>query len=296
MRPRGRIAHQRHEAVPLKIYARHYLVDAGLAEDQPALLLEGAWPSPDAWSGGERPGRTSLDGTIDARYGWIDDEASALAHRLAEEDATNLGPPSLAYLNELKLRYYLVKLLRITTWFEHVYCGDRGDRGDAIDVALCRNRDEDYAEVFQALCRSRGMRLSLTWRDDDGASPAATAQSAPNPLWRRWAGRIDPARNTSSGPSDRHAPTVFLVGDRRVLDPVCEGLLGRGARVAWIYDRFAVKTCLRWRRHGVRQLLCHTDEGTRSDRGGALGLPVVDNEKLVGMVTETDFLKVLAES
>ena len=45
---------------------------------------------------------------------WIDDEAGRLARQLAQEtDGTAL----LAYLNELKLRYYLVKLLRLVVFF-----------------------------------------------------------------------------------------------------------------------------------------------------------------------------------
>ncbi|HJT35733.1 MAG TPA: hypothetical protein VJ783_27135, partial [Pirellulales bacterium] len=89
----------------------------GLPTDEPALLLEGSWPD-------EERGRDrwSLDDAIDSRFAWIDRWAAKHAERLAQRypSAGNDDRPTLAYLNELALRYFLVKLLRVVAFFDEV--------------------------------------------------------------------------------------------------------------------------------------------------------------------------------
>ncbi len=289
----------------LKIYARGALVDVRLRADEPALLLEGSWP------GGTSPLRRSLDDSIDASYAWIDEEASRLAHELAIADCGDGAPaderptsnvqrptsnsrrghlslnvgrwtldvgrsipiPGPAYLYQLKLRYYLVKLLRVVAFFEkgQTPASAGWPRKDGplthagIELVATRGRDEDYAELLGAISLARGCRLVVTWRDAD---KTRSASSPANRWWRRAAAAISSCTNPSWRLDD--APRVVLCGSRRVLASVCDELIGRGARVAWLYDRFALHTWLRWRMAGVAQLVCnasnnHTEPG-RTDR------------------------------
>ena len=94
--------------------------------------------------------------------------------------------------------------------------------------------------------------------------------------WRRWAacaGRsalITPARNGST----RHR--VVLCGNPHLLDGVCKGLLGRGCRVWWLHEQFAVRNWRRWRRHGVGQLTCESgDVRSRHFSDGAIAADLV---------------------
>jgi hypothetical protein len=255
-------------------------VGGGLRADEPALLLEGSWPDRHS------PRRWSLDDSIDASCGWIDDEASRMAHALAmaelggiefgdtaERPTSNVqrptsndrrSPPLLdvgrssssgptpAYVNELKLRYYLVKLLRVVAFYEiaqepgsSLLCGK-------IELVAAHGRDEDYADLLGAIAGAHGLQLQVTWRD---GCTAQSASAPPNRWWRRAAAAVSSWTNPS-WPAD-HSPRIFLCGSRRVLGRICDELVSRQVRVAWVYERFAVQTWLRWRSAGVAQLVCH---------------------------------------
>jgi hypothetical protein len=54
---------------------------------------------------------------------------------------------------------------------------------------------------------------------------------------------------------------VLLSGNPRLLDPVCQEFLHRGAAVAWLYDRFSLGCFRRWHRQGVGQLVCDSSLG-----------------------------------
>jgi hypothetical protein len=267
--------------VKLFIFTHHRLVDTSLGIHEAALLLEGSWP----WdaSGGVR---RALDDSIDARFDWIDPQAAELAEELAEtlpadtvqperggtgvspvlrqkhgQDArathAELAKVSPAYLNARSLRYYLVKLLRVVAYFTEVCPLEPGDR---LELVAARGRDEDYADLFEQLCRATGASLRVTWKEQDqAASPALP----PNHRWRRWLGGIARLLEpTMSGAASR--PRAVLCGNPRLLEPVCRELLGRGCRVWWLYDRFAVHSWLRWRAAGVGQLVCNTNLGRRN--------------------------------
>ena len=65
----------------LLVYTRHELIDYPLGPQDPALLLEGSWPT-------ERPSpaHCSLDEVIDGRFDWIDQQAADWAELLAQTD------------------------------------------------------------------------------------------------------------------------------------------------------------------------------------------------------------------
>ncbi len=254
----------------MKVFARQGLVDADLAPEEAAVLLEGAW-----CPGRRRAPRWSLDESIDARFAWIDLEASRFAERMAQScyplGCYPLGCYPLGFLNELKLRYYFVKLLRVAAFF-----GERDFGCDTLHVHLTRDRDEDYAALFQALCAAGHFELRLHWSAD---GPAPVSLPPANPRWRRLGGKL----NNWLAPrwSDRATGRFVLCGSRGVLAPVCAELLRQHAQVAWLYDRFAAKTFLRWRMRGVAQLICDADtptpESIETPGGvGAFDLPCGD--------------------
>ena len=97
----------------MQVFARQENMPVDLNDVNAALLLEGSW------SGRlRRAHHASLAETIDARHAWIDDEAVRIAGLLAEgHDSASLCHGSLptgllAHLGGLRLRYFLVKLLR----------------------------------------------------------------------------------------------------------------------------------------------------------------------------------------
>src|SRR6185312_2305096 len=96
----------------MQVFARRDLAANAPEQAEEALLLEGFWSPPAA-----SPAHWSLDEAIDERHGWIDRAAADLAARLG--DSAN-GEIAFAYLNALSLRYYLVKLLRVTAFFDQV--------------------------------------------------------------------------------------------------------------------------------------------------------------------------------
>jgi hypothetical protein len=158
-------------------------------------------------------------------------------------------------VNSLDLRYYLVKLLRVVAWFTGVR---PLARSDSLELLAERGRDEDYAELLAQLCRLPGAQFTVRWQDGAAAEPLV----AENGLVRRWSGRllrcIEPGRRRG-----RH-PRVVLCGNPQLLDPICRELLSAGAALWWLYDRFAFRAWLRWRWHGVGQLVCNSSQGRRN--------------------------------
>gem|GEM_PF-841351 len=258
------------------IFARIELIDRACGSEGRSLLLEGSWPE-------DCPAadRRSLDDALDARFRWIDEEASRLAERLggmgfrqsvsrsADMENDSRPPPLLAGLEGVNpfwlaapaLRYYLVRLMRLVVYFTEV---ESLGRGDCVDLGAARGRDEDYAFLLGAMCRLAEAELH-TWWVDAPLPPAAPLP--PNRLWRRCAAWLA-ERLQPRGPRLRRAPVV-LCGNPRLLDPVCRELLARGVPTWWLYDRFAVGTWLRWGLWGAGQLLCQGGLG----RANRLGLP-----------------------
>ena len=231
-----------------------------------ALLLEGSWPS-DMQAGW----RWALDDVFDARHETLDVVASELAeHMIAYAPMANeSGPPaashpahtewptSLADLNALRLRYHLVKLLRVVAFFaQQVVLRP----GEVLSLVAARDRDEEYAELLAAVAANRRARLTIDWHRADAPAVAPPPSSAP---WRRWLARLN--ERTAPRAAADGSPRIVLAGNPAILDPVCSELVARGCRVWWLYDRFAVRSCLRWRPRGVGQLVC-AHSNTDADR------------------------------
>src|SRR5262245_15189554 len=85
-----------------------------VGEGQPCLLLEGAW------SGARvSPHQVALADVIGARHAGIDDLAAEMAEQVAA-DGEDTGRESFSWVNVLRLRYELVKLLRVAAYFGEV--------------------------------------------------------------------------------------------------------------------------------------------------------------------------------
>src|SRR5205823_7473439 len=97
--------------------------------------------------------------------------------------------PGPAYFGELKLRYYLVKLLRAVAFFEK----SKIDRG-AIELTVSRHRDEDYAELFASLAAAHHWSFTVAWRT---AAPQAAVCPPRNAWWRRAAAAVSSGTNPS---------------------------------------------------------------------------------------------------
>jgi len=233
----------------LKVFARADLVPANLPPDVPALLCEGSWPecSPAG-------SRYSLDDAIDVRFAWVDREAARLAECAAEQHRTD-SSALFAWLNALSLRYELVKYVRVLAFFEQCY---RPHRREALELHLTRGRDETYAALFRELCRSYRLSRVERWHD---AHHRQDLSFPVNRSWRRTIARMTQRSIHSKFEEGADRPRIVLCGNPRVLDPVCEELLGRGAQLWWLYDRFAVRSFARWRLRGVQQLVCDSDLG-----------------------------------
>jgi len=238
----------------LLLLARHELVDRVPALDGPAVLFEGSWP------GGASPdSRQSLDDRIDARFLWIDRAASRLAEQagapmfLPDAGDPDFPPINPAWLNALALRYYLAKLIRLVAYFTEIRPLESGDR---VRLVAARRRDEDYASCMTELCRLAGASCRVEWID---RAERGTQTFPPNGRWRRGLARLcrllDPP-SSASGSRRR----VVLCGNPSFLDPVCRELLGRGSRVWWLYDRFAIRSWARWRPRGAGQLVCESSD------------------------------------
>jgi hypothetical protein len=240
------------------IYTRHTLVDpAGDAfdRDEPALLLEGSWPPQMSLSHAQ-----ALDETIDARLDWIDQEAVRLARIVADvRPAASLDLISPARINELSLRYYLLKLIRVVAYFVEVFplCPRQ-----QVHLVAQPGGDDDYVDLIANLCRAASARCRVHWV---GESFAAIPSFAANRPWRRGLGRI--ARLLGPRLADRRSPPgprIVLCGNPRLLEPVGRELAHRTARLWWLYDRFAARSWLRWRPRGAGQLVCDSNLGVEN--------------------------------
>jgi len=252
------------------IYARASLIPAAPARAGQAVILEGSWPvassgqddlasrSGEVTYADQRP-TWSLDEALDASYGWVDDEAIRLASQISTQgNAANTAAPSIAYAQERKLRYQLGKLLRVVAFFNHPPAGFVTPRGE-VRAHLAAGRDDDYAALLSLLATQHGWQLQIVWHDD-APRPEAHAKAS---LLRRAAGWLHRWTVSRSGAA---GPRLVLCGNASGLDPLCEQLLARHCRVAWLYDEFCLRTWRRWRRDGVQQLLCRT-QGMASQPG-----------------------------
>ncbi len=242
----------------LFVFARHDLVSPALASDEAAVLLEGSWPAETS-----SPIRWSLDGAVDARFDWIDHEATRLAERLGqprrradEDDASSHAIP-FAWINALALRYDLVKLIRLVAYF-----GEVRPLGAAQDVRLvaARGRDQGYADLMTQICRLAGACYGVSWVDQPRRPESALLSGN---RWRRAAARMGRLLDPRPAASPRRR-RVVLCGSPKLLNPICGELLRRDCQVWWLYDRFALRSWLRWRLAGVGQLVCDSTQGRRN--------------------------------
>ncbi|HVW39382.1 MAG TPA: hypothetical protein VHB99_18825, partial [Pirellulales bacterium] len=254
----------------MEVFARYELAAERAVQTGPALLLEGAWPGQHA-----RQEYWSLDESIDDRHRWIDRTAAELAERLgavslARHPASmgktehETGEISFAYLNALALRYYFVKLLRVVAFFDQVR---RPAASEIVRLHVTRGRGDEYVDLFSELAKAHGFVLELALHE---AEEAVECSSEPPQAWRRWAARAAGLLPTAKSANSNER--IVLCGNPRLLDPVCDALVARGCRVWWLYERFAVRSWLRWRRSGVGQLACEaaSDRPYRYSDGGSI--------------------------
>src|SRR5574340_930082 len=170
----------------------------------------------------------------------------------------------VAYLNALALSYHLVKLMRRVVYLTEV----RPLRpGDCVELWAATGRDEDYADLLRQVCQLAGAECRVHWTDAAPPRKAAPPTSAP---WRRAAEWLSRRLRVEPG-HDGSRPRVVLCGNPRWLDPICHELLLRACRVWWLYDRFAVRSWLRWQAAGVGQLVC--DSGPAPQNSLAAEVP-----------------------
>ncbi len=248
----------------LLVYARRDLLDQTPPPHQPALLLEGSWSDD-----GATAARWSLDGTMDGQFDWIDGRASDLAERLAGDTQApahlglNIGNPpetadcgvAPAYLHALALRYYLLKLIRVAVFFTDVRPLQPGER---IEFVAAED-DRDYAGLIEQLCAAAGADCRIRWFPAKRRRRLAFPRNA---IWRRLTERV---RRLFTPPLEQSdACKAVLCGNPRLLDPVGRELLTRKCKIWWLYDRFAVKSWLRWQLAGARQLVCDSGKGRKN--------------------------------
>lgn len=228
----------------MKIFARFELTRGRLTPGDEALLLEGDWP--DAW---RSPKRRSLDSEIDGRYGWIDEQAAELAERFVSRVETDLSEPAarFAWLNVVKLRYLLVKLLRVVAMLSHHPSREPA----ACELFFQPGRDQCYRDLLAAMAERGDFELV------ERAINAEFSRSRPHrpksTSWRRAAGRLahwlQPAVAVDCS-------RVFLCGNPRLLAPIGRELVRRGVQPWWLLQRFAPRGWLRWRAVGGGLLAC----------------------------------------
>jgi hypothetical protein len=232
----------------LKVFSRHELTLGHLAANEPALLLEGSWSD---WAG-EPDERWSLDDCIDSRFGWIDDEAAKLSEELTSNHAPRpdhpLELPGLAWLDALRLRYELVKLLRVVAFFESLPAERLPDR---LEVYVERDVDHDYEGLLRQIAGAVRARLTIVELSTERLSrPRLSPRAFARRVLSRWTTHIRQSAFNHDG------ERIVLCGNPRVLDAVCADALQRNFRVWWLYERLAVKHYFAWRSHGVEQLVC----------------------------------------
>lgn len=227
------------------------------------LLLEGAWPEqlPESWCS---TNRQDLDHLIDARFAWVDAAAEQFATALTNVPA---GEPTssldLAYLNALKLRYYIVKLMRVVVFFQEF-----APHTSQVVLHL-EPGDDDYATLFASISATFGFHLHWHWHKPTAAdTPPQQPPSGPNfniRPWRRAFKRALGMFALWSNPALQASTPLrtLFCGNRLWLDPVCEEVLRRGGEAWWLYERFAIRPWFDWRRRGVGQLTCETSSAAQ---------------------------------
>lgn len=241
-----------------EFFVRCDAVRSQLHEGASTLLLEGDWPLEL-----RATGRDSLDQAIDARYAWIDRQASDFADRLAGDGELKADPHSttlLANLAALRLRYFFVKLLR---WA--AYCREaRPLRGERWRLHA-ETGDEEYVALFRALCEAHGADGTVT----SAAESAARSRGGNSvPRWRRWLTPLvaTPAESTAMERlGDAPGRRALFVGDSNLLGPLCGELSRRGHETAWLSDEPVLRARLQMPR--VAQLVCEGRRGTRNHFG-----------------------------
>lgn len=238
------------QAGSLSVYARCELADG--TDSGPALLLEGDWPD-----AARLPERQSLDSLFDVRHAWIDVEAARLAEDLAQRGLAAGRDGWLPWLDNLKLRYFLVRLTRVVAYFE--------ERRDLKQVRFHSSgpRDADYALLLAEICGRWDIELEVQVHGDE---PARRPPAMPaNPPHRQIIGRLAAlwGRWPLGQGFDARTPRVLLCGNPSLLDPLCAGLVAQGSRVAWLWDRFPLKWQRVWRGR-VEPLVCNAANGKQN--------------------------------
>jgi hypothetical protein len=229
----------------LSIYSRRELCPTVPDIARPTLLLEGSWPD----GGGHR--RWSLDDDLDGTAVALDAEVDRLAAIVAAEPdskapTADAGGVSLAWLNALRLRYDLLKALRLVSFLA------RGplSAADRMELYAERNRDELYADVVAAVASTWRAAWKVFWREPKLAPRVPAGGLAWRDRFGQWLNVL-----AGTGP-EVGGPRIWLCGDRRILGGVCGEFLCQGAHVDWLYERFAWRTWLAWGWRGMGQVLC----------------------------------------
>lgn len=246
------------------VFARRSLVPEALLRagampvGSSALLLEGDWGVEDA------AGLHSLDTAIDAeRFAGLDVEAQRLSMQMAEAAARTASfesaddGPNFADINALRLRYEAVRWLRVIAfWREYASGGETND----VELYVSPGRDDEFVALWRAMSRTFGFSLRIHFIRGEGEA-TSRFETPRNAWWRRTLGRFFANRAVDRDhPSlAAHRPRLLFVGNPRILDPVCDAALDRGAHVAWLYDRFAVGAWRKRRGEGIAWLTCDDD-------------------------------------
>lgn len=263
------------------VFARRSLVPEALLRagampvGSSALLLEGDWGFEGA------AGLLSLDTTIDAeRFAGLDLEAQRLATQLAAAAARSatsdsaVDQPNFADINALRLRYEAVRWLRVIAfWREYASHGEANCEASDVELYMSPGRDDEYIALWRAMSRTFGftLRIHFVLREEETTDRFKTPR---NSWWRRTLGRcfanhvVD--RDRLSLAAAAHRPRLLFVGNPRILDPVCDAALDRGAHVAWLYDRFAVGAWRKRRGEGIAWLTCDGDAEGGDDFSASL--------------------------
>lgn len=256
------------------VFARRSLVpDAWSARSAPteqaALLLEGDWRDADLAASTSRLRLLALDTLIDAtRFAHLDEEAECLATDITRAAAPSdqgvlAAQPNFAAINALRLRYEALRWLRVIE-FRRSFAHDAAS--EPVELYVAPGRDNEYVVLWQSLSRAFGftLRIHLVLGDAVKSAPFTLPK---NSWWRRTLARLfanqAASRDRHSSETSAHRPRLLFVGNPRILDPVCDAVLDRGANVAWLYDRFAVSAWRERRADGVAWLTCDGDSPDR---------------------------------
>ena len=229
----------------MQIFARHELATNVPSNGHARLLLEGSWPA--AAADAKKNQLLALDDLFDGRHAAIDAEAERLAERIAAAvRRPSPDQPSFADVNILRLRYAAVKWLRPLAWRRSLSPAMRPQHYD-LHVST-DGEDAEYSALWQALAAADGCELQTV----EAPTTQTDSPSAPfnNSAWRRrlarWSESLRQLRATGNSPT-----RVLLCGNPRLLDPLCAEFVRRGISTAWLYDRFAVQSGVRWSLRGV---------------------------------------------